>query len=258
MATAARSMNKTIMATAARGMNKTAECPFLFILPGSLPEASDTQIQETQVRRILPRPRPAVPYQRTIVHDLSWRCRRGSLSSSGSRAPGRQQPLPEQARGLLNLRAPHDPVRRRDGREPVGVPHRVAGAADPAGWSRYRAAQAVRGHGAGSVLGIRGGRRDDALGGAWLGSSSLYTCGMAHVSGCRPAPLVPLGRPGPLTVAHTSPVEMLEPGHAAQRVDRLGAAEHRFQTSGAVRRRSGTTRRSRRGYACRPAFRVRP
>lgn len=45
----------------------------------------------------------------------------------------RQQPLPEDARGLLELGAPHDLVRRRDRRELFGVPHRVAGAADESG-----------------------------------------------------------------------------------------------------------------------------
>ncbi len=59
----------------------------------------------------------------------------GGLSLGAGCQPasgGREQPLPEDARGLLELGAFHDPVRRRDRGEPLGVPDRVAGAAGQA------------------------------------------------------------------------------------------------------------------------------
>src|SRR5262249_48184182 len=73
-----------------------------------------------------------------------------------------QQPPPEQARGLLDLRAPHDPVRRRDRCKLLGVPHRVAGAADQAaGLGIYRLEQS-EGAGEATRHGVDG-RVDDNL-----------------------------------------------------------------------------------------------
>src|SRR5947207_6913787 len=46
---------------------------------------------------------------------------------------GGQQPLPENAHGVADLGALHDPVRRRYHGQLFGVPGRVAGAADQAG-----------------------------------------------------------------------------------------------------------------------------
>src|ERR1022692_3318058 len=84
-------------------------------------------------------------------------------ASSGKRdLPCREEPLPEDARGLLQLRASENAVRRRDHRELLGVPGRVAGAAGQAAGLSIERLESSEGAGQATRDGL-GGRVDDGL-----------------------------------------------------------------------------------------------